>query len=200
MVEKNDKVDDIEVPDEEDLEGLDETTDWKVKADELQKKYREAGIHNRERTKSLLEQIAALNAKLVETTAKPPEKKEPDESLLLQRLDNVALRSADITAEDEVELAKDFQKRTGMDIEGVISDDIYQARLAKLRTEKSNKQATSNIKGGGGTSQAKHDPQYWIAKKEFPNPQEVPDRKIRAKIIRTIHEKEEGAGGGYYNE
>ena len=200
MVEKNDKVDDIEVPDEEDLEGLDETTDWKAKADELQKKHREAGIRNRERTKSLKDKIAELETKVAQP---PPEKKEdkkPDESLLLQRLDNVALRSADITAEDEVELAKDFQKRTGMDIEGVISDDIFQARLEKLRTEKSNKQATSNIRGGGGTSQAKNDPQYWIAKKEFPNPQEVPDRKIRAKIIRTIHEKEEGAGGGYYNE
>ena len=53
MAKENDnKVDDIEIPDEENLGDLDESTDWKAKADELQKKYREAGIHNRERTKS----------------------------------------------------------------------------------------------------------------------------------------------------
>ena len=51
----------IEVP-EENLEGLSDDTDWKVKAAEIQKKHIEAGIKQRERTKALKEQMTVLEA------------------------------------------------------------------------------------------------------------------------------------------
>ena len=70
---ENDNVD-IEIPDEESFEGLDETTDWKAKAYELQKKHREAGIRNRERTKAFKERMTAMETELSEFKKPPPPK------------------------------------------------------------------------------------------------------------------------------
>ena len=48
---------------EEDLSKLDDTTDWKAKAEELEQKRREEGIRNRERTKALKEQLKGFQPK-----------------------------------------------------------------------------------------------------------------------------------------
>ena len=100
-MEKNDKVDDIEIPEEENLEGLDETTDWKLKADELQKMHREAGIRNRERTKALRDSKKSLEDRITELE-KPKVTAKKSDDKLLERLDKMALQVAGITEADEV--------------------------------------------------------------------------------------------------
>src|SRR3990167_10010390 len=115
---------------EEDLTKLDDTTDWKAKAQEIEQKRREDGIRSRERTKSLKDKIA-------EFETKPPAKNEskPDEFGLLQKS---YLRAAGVVAEDEVELARDIQKKTGLDWVKLVDDDYFKTKLEGLRTAKSN--------------------------------------------------------------
>src|SRR3990167_2238406 len=97
MAKENEKVDDEFV--EEDLSKLDDTTDWKAKAEELEQKRREDGIRQRERTKALKERLTELEAK--KSSEKLSEK--PDDKLL-ERLDKMALQVAGITEADEEEL------------------------------------------------------------------------------------------------
>ena len=129
-------------------------------------------------------------------TDKTP-KNQTDEFGLLQK---TYLRSAGITEEDEVELARDVQKRTGLEWDKVPDDDYFKMKLDKLRDEKANAQAT-NIRGGGAAkSNAKNTPEYWMQKGGLPTPDDVSDRKTRASIVRAIKEKQDNAGGTYYNE
>ena len=158
MAKENDN--DIEIPEEENLGELGEDTDWKGKAGELQRKHREAGIRNRERTKALRDKIAELETA---KAAAVPDKKEPkpDEFGLTQK---AYLRAAGITEEDEVELAKDVQKKIGLDWDKLVDDDYFKAKLEGLRTAKANAAATANIKGDKTGTPAKDTPEYWAAK------------------------------------
>ena len=133
---------------------------------------------------------------------KKPEKKtdKTDDSELLQRLDKMSLRSSKITDEDEVELANNFKKRTGLEMDEVIDDDIFIDRLEKLREEKANKVATSNIKGGAGESKVKDSPEYWEAKGTRPTREDIPDRKTRVKIIRALMKNAKTGGKQFHND
>ncbi len=194
-MEINDKQVDIEIPDAEDLSALDETTNWKEKAEELQKLHREAGIRNRERTKALKDKVSLLEGSL-----KSPEKiesKNLDEFGLLQK---TYLRSAGVVEEDEIELAKSIQKKTGLDWDKLVDDDYFKTKLEGLRTSKANTIATSNIKGGQGGSNTKNTPEYWIAKGETPTREQVPDRATRVKIARTMMANARTSGKKFYND
>jgi len=184
---------DIEVV-EEDLETLDESTDWKAKAQEIEKKRREDGIRTRERTKAFKERIALLE-KLVE---KPEEKvSKPDDSVLLQKMNKLALRSAGITAEDEVELALSTAKKWGVDVEVLLDDEDFKVKLEKLQTSKANANATSGLRGGKGSSGVKNTPEYWIAKGTPPTADEVPSRADRMKIVNAMTAKQNKV---FYND
>ena len=149
----------FEIPDEENLGELDDSTDWKSKADELQKKHREAGIRNREITKALKDKIAELEK------PKTPEKKESkSDDKLLERLDKMALQVAGITEQDEVELFNKWKTETGREADDIVGSSIFKQELEGLKTGKANQKATSNIKGEQGESGVKNTPDYWIAK------------------------------------
>ena len=111
--------------------------------------------------------------------------KDPDDLL-----EKAYLRSAQITDADEVELALTTAKKWGVSIDQLVDDEDFKLKLVKLRTKKSNDLATSNIKGNraSGQSQAKNTPEYWIAKGLPPTAEDVPDRKVRAKIARAMME------------
>src|SRR3990167_7006657 len=183
MAEENDKAEDIV---EEDLSKLDDSTDWKAKAQELEQKRREDGIRSRERTKALKEKATELEGKLTELGKVQPEKKG-------------YLRSAQITAEDEVELALTTAKKWDVSIDKLADDEDFKIKLEKLRTSKANIAATHNLKGGKGPSEAKNTPEYWIAKGVPPTPDQVPDRKTRATIARAMMENQK-SGKKFNNE
>lgn len=124
------------------------------------------------------------------TTAKP------DSNNLIEK---AFLRSAQITAEDEVELALTTAKKWGVSVDKLVDDEDFKTKLDKLRTTKSNIAATSNIRGAAGTSQAKNTPEYWVAKGVPPTAADVPDRKVRAKIARAMMDSSK-SGKKFYNE
>src|SRR3990167_524530 len=187
---KNDPVvDDVLV--EEDLSILDDTTDWKAKATEIEQKRREDGIKTRERTKALRDQLAELKS------APPPIKKEPTDTGLLQKS---FLRAAGISDAEEVELALSTAKKWGVEVDTLVDDDNFKTTLAKNRTTKPNSLATSNIRGGAGETQAKNPPEYWISKGAPPSKTDVPDRKTRATIVRAMMKNASTDGKKFYND
>lgn len=111
------------------------------------------------------------------------------------------LRSAGITDAEEVELAKGLSKKWDMELDVLVDDEDFKAKLEKIRTTKANAKAI-NVEGGSGTSGgAKNSVEYWSQKGELPTSKDVPDRKTRAAISRTMAERSRGGGGGkFYNE
>ena len=143
---------------------------------------------------SLKRQVKDLSKPKDESRETP--KNQPEDFGLLHKS---YLRAAGIVAEDEVELARDIQKKTKMDWDKLVDDDYFKAKLEGLRTQKSNELATSNIKGGTGDSQAKNTPEYWLAKGAPPTAEQVPDRKTRASIARAFMASA-GSGKKFYND
>lgn len=109
-----------------------------------------------------------------------------NESKLLERLEKVALRQANITHEDDIALAKLTAKKWNVDLEDVLSDEDFKIKLERNQRDRDNALATSNIKGSAGSSNAKNTPEYWIAKGIPPSRTDVPDRKTRAQIARAL--------------
>jgi len=115
-----------------------------------------------------------------------PQKTKPDDNVLLQKLERMALRQAGISHPEDVELAQKTAKKWGMDIDEVLADEDFKSKLERQQSARSNVEATSNIKGGAGTSHAKNTPEYWLAKGVPPTAADVPDRKLRASIARAM--------------
>lgn len=111
---------------------------------------------------------------------------QPEQNQLIDKLERMSLRQAGITHTDDIELARKTAKKWGVDIDEVLSDDDFKVKLERLQSERSNVEATSGVKGGAGKSQAKNTAEYWKAKGTRPTPADVPDRKTRTAIIRTL--------------
>lgn len=110
----------------------------------------------------------------------------PDDNRLLDRVEKMALKTAGLSHQDDIELARNTAKKWNVDLEDVLEDVDFQTKLTRQQTARSNAEATSNIKGSAGTSQTKFTPEYWIAKGTPPSREDVPDRKARAKIVRAL--------------
>ncbi len=109
------------------------------------------------------------------------------------------LRAAGISDSEEVELALSTAKKWGVEVDALVDDEDFKAKLDKLRTNKANLAATSNIKGGKGTQESKNTPEFYIARGTPPSATEVPDRKTRAKIARAMIENTK-SGKKFYND
>lgn len=125
----------------------------------------------------------------------PKSNPQPDNGLL----EKAFLRTAGISAQEEVELALNTAKKWGVSVDVLVDDEDFKIKLDKLRTQKSNELATSNIRGSAGQQSTKATPEYWIAKGVPPTPTDVPDRKTRAKIVRAMMEGKTG-GKKFYND
>jgi hypothetical protein len=123
-----------------------------------------------------------------------------EESRLLEKIERMSLRQAGITHQDDMELARSTAKKWGVDIDEVLADEDFKVKLERQQASRSNVEATSGIKGsGGGSSQAKNSPEYWIAKGVPPSRTDVPDRATRAKIARAMMAQAK-SGGRFYND
>lgn len=134
--------------------------------------------------------------KTLETKPDETPKNQTDSSLMQKTY----LRAAGITDAEEVELALSTAKKWGVEVDSLVDDEDFKAKLEKLRTSKANELATTGLKGGGSTSGAKNDPSYWMSLGRPPTRDEVPDRKTRAKIAREMMAKEKGSTGQFYND
>ena len=131
-----------------------------------------------------------------EETKETPQTK-PEGNGLIQK---TFLRAAGITDAEEVELALSTAKKWGVEIDQIVDDEDFKAKLEKHRTNKANAEATSNVRGSASATSTKNTPEYWIAKRTPPTPTDVADRKTRASIIKKMMENAETGGKKYYNE
>lgn len=123
----------------------------------------------------------------------------PDENRLLAELEEMALDNANISHIDDVELAKSTAKKWGVSLRNVLKDEDFKVKLARQQTGRDNLAATSRIKGGAGSSQAKNTPEYWIAKGAAPTPTDIPNLKDRAKVVRALMANEKSSKK-FYND
>lgn len=135
-----------------------------------------------------------------ETTEAPSIKNEStsEGTALLEKVEKLALRSAGISHPDDIDLARKTAKKWNMDIDDVLADDDFKVKLERQQTDRSNTEATSGVKGDGATSSAKNTAEYWMAKGTPPSPEQVSDRKTRAKIINAMRNSG-GGKGNFYN-
>lgn len=162
------------------------TTDWEAEARKAR------AIAQRLRTKL----TKATEKKIEPPKAEVPTQK-PEDNGLLQK---AFLRSAGIKTEKEIELALTTAKKWGMEVDALVDDEDFQAKLEKLRTTEANAAATSRIKGSPGTQSAVSTPAYWLAKGAPPTPADVPDRKVRAQIVREFMKNAGTSGKKFYND
>src|SRR3990167_9262448 len=74
---------------------------------------------------SLKRELKDLKKAKEETKETPTENQKSDDALL-QRMERLALKTANVTHEDDVELARKTAKKWGMEIEEVLEDDDFQ--------------------------------------------------------------------------
>lgn len=192
-LEEIEKLDEVETIDESD-----ETIDWKEKTKSLVEK----AIQRREKSKIFRQQYKDTMDELTKLKANPPntpplkkEENKPEDNTLLKK---AFLRSAGITDSEEVELALSTAKKWSVEVDALVDDDDFKAKLEKHRTAKANTLATSNIRGGAGTSKAKDSIEYWLNLGRTPKADEVSDIKFRAKVLRAFADKEKGVGQGHF--
>ena len=131
-----------------------------------------------------------------ETTKETPQTK-PENNGLIQK---TFLRAAGITDAEEVDLALTTAKKWGVEVDSIVDDVDFQAKLERHRTNKQNLAAATNVRGGSTPNQAKNDPAYWIAKGAPPSREDVPDRKTRAVIARAFIKNASTDGKVFYND
>ncbi len=135
---------------------------------------------------SLKRELKDLKKPKEEAPSSPKEQPDDTTAKLQERLDRQALKAAQVTHEDDIALAKSLAKKWGMEIDEVVEDEDFKAKLDRQRTARSNEVATTGVKGDKGKGQAKETSAYWIAQGKPPTSDQVPDRKTRAKIIREM--------------
>ena len=169
------------------------TTPAAVEKFEVSKTEYDELIKTRESYGSLKREFKDLK-KSLEERPQEPAAKAPD--ALSQK---AYLAARGITAADEIDLALATAKKWGMDVDAVVDDEDFVAKLDKVRTTKANAAATSNVAGGNSEASAKSTPEYWIAKGTPPTPDQVPNRQTRASIIRAMM-KNGASTGKFHNE
>jgi len=174
-------------------EGQSQSDTITISKTEWEKTNQTLGSYKRE-----LKDLKKASEKPKEET--PTSNQKPDDALV-QKLERMSLRQAGITDPEDIELAQKTAKKWNVDIDEVLSDDDFKVKLEKQQTARANALATSNIKGGSGTSQAKNSAEYWLAKGQPPTATDVPDRKARQKINREFLAKvTSGDGKKFYND
>ena len=154
---------------------------------------------------SLKRELKDLKKAKEETKETSTTNPKPDEiALLKEKMEKQAIRHAGLTHQDDIELAKNTAKKWNMDVEDVLVDEDFLAKLGKQQTSRSNVEATSNVKGGAGKGgNARSTPEYWLAKGMAPTDAELAthniSRKEAAQIMRAFMENK-GNTKKFYND
>ncbi len=187
MNQKNEVIEEAEIVDNFNHEEAPEDTDWKAKALEFQGRAKRIETKN----KKLSERMKSLEKPVEDAT---PQNKSNSQSGDLDKGDKALLVAYGIKSSDEIALAKSWLNRTGDEIDTMIEDDIFQAKLTKLRDAKAVLDATPTGKRGS-SSTGRDTVDYWLAKDEMP-PKEMGE-KLRRDYV-TAKAKKLGAGGGHF--
>jgi len=167
-------------------ENTEEEVDWKALA------LKNQGIAKREKTKreKLAKEFDELKKKSVE---KPVEEKEPEKPTESNELDygqRAFLKTYGIAGVDELALVKSWSERTGDQIDVIVEDEIFNAKLKSLRDQKAAKDTLQAMSSGrNAPPSSKSKVEYWLDKPFDEVPQELKQDVLNAKLKK---EKEEG--------
>lgn len=175
MAENEDvQVEEVEETEEE-IEVLDEeTTDWKARAKELERK----AILQRAKTKE-------LKSKLAEVSEVKADKKVENKKEGFDYAEKAYLKASGITP-DEFPLVQEVMQATGKSLDETLEAKYFQAELKERREAKASKDA---IPTGSkrSTSSARDSVDYWLAKDELPP---ADQRELRQKVVNARIERE----------
>lgn len=121
--------------------------------------------------------------KEIDELKKPKETLQTKDSTDLDYGQKAFLKASGINGSDELALVKEFARRTGDSLDAIVEDDIFKAKLDRLRTTKENALAAES-KGRGNTSTGRDSADYWLAKlgPNDPVPADLP-RELREKVV-----------------
>ena len=138
--------------------------------------------------------------KETKTVKKEPEAKSDEEFGLLEL---TFLKGEDIKSEDEIEFVKKELKEAGLSndkLPKLFANKYFQSSLKEFKTEKTNTKATSDVKGGGGESNAKNKAEFYIARGTPASKEDIPDNKVRRKVNVAFVAAQKGGGKTFYND
>jgi hypothetical protein len=132
--------------------------------------------------------IAERNAKKADSPTSPEPKETRSSDLDYGQ--KAFLRSYDIKGSDELELVRTYMERTGDTLDSVVEDDIFTAKLTKLREAKA---AADAVPKGTRRSQAPatDEVSYWTGKvANGLSLNDIPDVSMRRKVLNARIEQE----------
>ncbi len=185
----------------EDIENVDSTNDEGEGADNSDSITLPRGEYDKLKVEhaSFKREIKDLKKPKDEPKETPQQTKTDDK--LLERVEKMALRQAQITEQDDIDLARGLAKKWNMDLEEVLLDEDFKSKLQRQQDVRANIQASSKVKGSPGISQAKNEPAHWIAKGTPPTPADIPDKVARRKVVMAMIESaNRGDGRKFYND
>ena len=195
--EEIEKLDEVETLDE-----TDDTIDWKEKAKGLVEKAiqrREKSKIFRQQYKDTMDELAKL--KTNPPNAQPPKNESKPDEALLQEIEEIALDNANISHEDDIELAKNTAKKWGMPLRKVLKDDDFKVKLEKQQTSRANVLAASGKGGANHGTNVKNSTEYWLAQGRPPTAEEVPDLNARSEILGALMEAaKKGDGSKFFQD
>lgn len=157
-------------------ESADTTEETTTKTQEKPKESPEARISR------LRRQLEREEKKLgiAKDTPEPTESK-PQNSGDFDYGQKAYLRSFDIKGSDELQLAKDWMRRTGDTLDSMVEDDIFLGKLKSLREAKATAEAIPKT-SKRSPQPAQDDVQFWLSKPFNEVPQDMKRKVLNAKI------------------
>lgn len=128
-------------------------------------------------------------SKTSDSQPEPIQSKKNESSDQLDYGQKAFLKASGLNGADEIQLAKEFAKRTGEPLDVVVEDDIFKARLDKLRTTKSNEAAAES--GANRGNNGAGDPVEKVLASLGPN-DPIPDglpREVREKVVEARRQR-----------
>lgn len=159
------EVDDVDTDTSEDTEDTTTTVAEKPKETPQQKKAR------------LERQLRKVRKELGETDEPISKKSGFDYG------EKAFLKASGITGQEEVELVKTWAERTGDDLDTIVEDDIFQAKLEKLRKNKESKTAIPPS-SKRGTQSTTDSVEYWLNKPFADVPKEMKTKVLNARLAK----------------
>ena len=164
-------------------EGEEDSTDWKAEATKL----REKAIAQRERTKSLKQQLADKE-KAISALATGSKKAEPSSTGELDQTQLDYLDLKGISEADDIKVIENIVKRTGVTVREALKDDYVISKLATNKAQREVKGATPSSTKRGAAS-AGNDLATALAKYEQAGyaPEALPtDFKLRIAVVNAV--------------
>lgn len=163
----------LDLPETE--EGEEDATDWKAEAQKL----RDKAIAQRERTKSLKQQLAEAKTAKAESVSSKQSTGELDETTL----DYLDLKG--ITEPEDLKIIENIVKKTGMSVRNALKDEYVTSKLAANKANREVKGATpsSTRRSGAGTDSV----EVAVARYKASGYKDLPsDFKLRSAVVNAI--------------